>query len=148
MPPLSGLPGDPACGCRRGHLAGPVLPHGCRPPEDLRCRLLPLRPAALCLRREHAPGGRRLRPGRRLLLGPRGGRYGAPGAAARLRNLSGAPSPAMTLALPGFEEATRELYAGRIDNLRACVGDWPPDVRDHLLRLLDPTGSDEPAAVS
>lgn len=54
----------------------------------------------------------------------------------------------MTLALPGFEEATRELYAGRIDNLRACMGDWPPDVRDHLLRLLDPTGSDEPAAVS
>jgi len=68
--------------------------------------------------------------------------------AIRARDAAGKFMWVMAGNLPGFEAATRELYAGRIDRLRACVGDWPPDVRDHLLRLLDPTGSDEPAAVS
>jgi hypothetical protein len=42
--------------------------------------------------------------------------------------------------LPGFEEAARALFAGDAKRLRTLIGGWPPDVRDHALRLarIDP----------
>ena len=37
--------------------------------------------------------------------------------------------------LPGFEEASRALYAEDQERLEDLVGEWPPDVRAHLLRM-------------
>ncbi|GAB1578724.1 DUF2239 family protein [Bordetella petrii] len=37
--------------------------------------------------------------------------------------------------LPGFEEATRALFAGDPDRFAECVAGWPADVRDHATRL-------------
>jgi uncharacterized protein len=45
----------------------------------------------------------------------------------------------------GFEEASRALFAGRIDRLEAEVAAWPPDVRTHLLELAG-RGRAAPAA--
>lgn len=42
--------------------------------------------------------------------------------------------------LPGFEEAIRALYAWDLDRLRAHSADWPPDVRRHLLSMLQAEG--------
>ncbi len=42
---------------------------------------------------------------------------------------------AMAGDLPGFEEASRALFAGDEARLRAEVAGWPPDIRDHALRL-------------
>jgi hypothetical protein len=39
---------------------------------------------------------------------------------------------------PGFEEATRALFAGRGDVFDALVRDWPQDVRDHTRELARP----------
>ena len=36
--------------------------------------------------------------------------------------------------LPGFEDATRDLFAGDWHRLRRRIQDWPADVRDHVLR--------------
>ncbi|MBN1334328.1 MAG: DUF2239 family protein [Deltaproteobacteria bacterium] len=36
---------------------------------------------------------------------------------------------------PGFEEASRALFADRLDDLARIASEWPPDVRDHALRL-------------
>jgi uncharacterized protein len=36
---------------------------------------------------------------------------------------------------PGFEEATRALFAGNRDAFDAQVAMWPTDVRDHARRL-------------
>ena len=47
--------------------------------------------------------------------------------------------------LPGFEEATRALFAGDTGKLARLIADWPVDVRDHVMRLADP-GEPEPAA--
>lgn len=33
--------------------------------------------------------------------------------------------------LPGFEDAMRELYAGRADGFDRLTADWPPAIRDH-----------------
>lgn len=41
--------------------------------------------------------------------------------------------------LPGFEEATRGLFAGDRDRFAQHVGTWPPDVRAHALRLAEPS---------
>jgi hypothetical protein len=38
--------------------------------------------------------------------------------------------------LPGFEETARALYAWDLERLEALIADWPPDVREHTLRLL------------
>lgn len=35
----------------------------------------------------------------------------------------------------GFEEASRALFAGDAARMRAIIHAWPPDIRDHLLRL-------------
>jgi hypothetical protein len=39
---------------------------------------------------------------------------------------------------PGFEAASRALFAGDLDAFRAGVARWPRDIRDHLLQLADP----------
>lgn len=45
--------------------------------------------------------------------------------------------------LPGFEEATRALFAHDRTRLQAVLGSWPVDVRSHALRLAfdEPAGS-------
>jgi hypothetical protein len=42
---------------------------------------------------------------------------------------------AMAGNLPGFEEATRALFAGRADRFRALIEAWPPDIRAHAEML-------------
>jgi hypothetical protein len=44
--------------------------------------------------------------------------------------------------LPGFEEASRALFAGERERLEALMSEWPEDIRRHVLRLLavDPAG--------
>jgi hypothetical protein len=37
--------------------------------------------------------------------------------------------------LPGFEEASRALFANDAPRLRELIADWPHDIRDHVLRL-------------
>jgi uncharacterized protein len=49
---------------------------------------------------------------------------------------------------PGFEEATRALFAGRSDAFDALVDRWPADVRDHARTLAgrafaEPPGSND-----
>ena len=39
--------------------------------------------------------------------------------------------------LPGFEEATRALYAWDVERMRGLIERWPPDVRDHVLTLVE-----------
>jgi hypothetical protein len=39
--------------------------------------------------------------------------------------------------LPGFEEATRALYADDADKFAAIVGAWPSDVAAYLLGVRD-----------
>lgn len=36
---------------------------------------------------------------------------------------------------PGYEEATRALFAGDLGRLRECLAQWPRDVRNHTLSL-------------
>ncbi|MDR6456682.1 hypothetical protein FB547_11852 [Variovorax beijingensis] len=38
-------------------------------------------------------------------------------------------------ALPGFEEATRALFAGERERFEALIGSWPADLRIHLQKL-------------
>jgi hypothetical protein len=38
--------------------------------------------------------------------------------------------------LPGFEEASRALFAGERERLDTLIREWPEDVRRHVLRLL------------
>lgn len=45
---------------------------------------------------------------------------------------------AMAGDLPGFEEATRALFAGEAERLKGLVARWPADVRDHALNLARP----------
>jgi hypothetical protein len=44
--------------------------------------------------------------------------------------------------LPGFEEASRALFAGDWDGLKRLTADWPPDVQTHLARLLAAGGTE------
>lgn len=44
--------------------------------------------------------------------------------------------------LPGYEEATRALFAGDLAGLRSRIADWPADVRDYALRLAAGAGAD------
>ena len=39
---------------------------------------------------------------------------------------------------PGFEEASRALFAGKRDLLAAEAQAWPPDVLEYVLRLAEP----------
>ncbi len=46
---------------------------------------------------------------------------------------------AMAGDLPGFEEATRALFAGDGDRFREQIQGWPADLRDHVRRLAETT---------
>jgi hypothetical protein len=37
--------------------------------------------------------------------------------------------------LPQFEEASRALFAGDRRRFTALIADWPPDIRDHIVKL-------------
>jgi hypothetical protein len=43
---------------------------------------------------------------------------------------------AMAGNLPGFEEASRALFARNQERLEDLVREWPRDVRSHLLALV------------
>jgi hypothetical protein len=45
--------------------------------------------------------------------------------------------------LPGFEEASRALFAGDTDGLAAHIAAWPPDVRHLVARLAQPRPTGE-----
>ena len=36
-----------------------------------------------------------------------------------------------------FEEASRALFAGNIDQFRQCIGNWPRDIRHHLFSMAN-----------
>ena len=38
---------------------------------------------------------------------------------------------------PGFEEATRALFAGDSERFNSLVDSWPIDIRDHARKLAD-----------
>jgi hypothetical protein len=40
---------------------------------------------------------------------------------------------------PGFEEATRAMFAGDIGRLQPLVSKWPRDIRNHVLSLAAAT---------
>ena len=40
--------------------------------------------------------------------------------------------------LPGYEEATRALFAGDRERLASLIAPWPQDLREHVARLADP----------
>jgi len=40
--------------------------------------------------------------------------------------------------LPGFEEASRALFAGDLARMGSFVASWPNDVREHVLRMASP----------
>lgn len=42
--------------------------------------------------------------------------------------------------LPGYEEATRALFAHDEPNFHRLIASWPPDVRDHAVKLARPAG--------
>lgn len=46
--------------------------------------------------------------------------------------------------LPGFEEATRALFAGDSQRLRALLTDWPADVGRYVLALASSSHNDAP----
>ena len=39
--------------------------------------------------------------------------------------------------LPGFEEATRALYAWDLGRVKSLIQSWPPDIRDQTLALVE-----------
>lgn len=45
---------------------------------------------------------------------------------------------------PGYEEVLRALFAGDRQAFAAILGPWPPDVREHALRLAAPAFSPKP----
>ena len=45
--------------------------------------------------------------------------------------------------LPGFEEATRALFAGSEPGFRSVTRKWPRDVRAHAFELADRTWAGE-----
>jgi hypothetical protein len=57
----------------------------------------------------------------------------------RARERSYAFMAAIAGDLPGFEEASRALFAGDLDRLGALTAHWPPDIRNHVARLAQPT---------
>lgn len=47
---------------------------------------------------------------------------------------------------PGYEEATRALYAGNRDRFTALSKDWPADLRDHARKLATPAFAEDGSA--
>jgi uncharacterized protein len=68
--------------------------------------------------------------------------------ARRAREAAGRFMWALAGDLPGFEEATRALYAGDGARLRKLVRRWPRDVRAHLLALAERAGGLDPEAAA
>lgn len=58
--------------------------------------------------------------------------------ARRARDATGKVMTALAGDLPGFEEASRALYAQDGERFRRLVRKWPADIRAHLLRLSEP----------
>lgn len=56
--------------------------------------------------------------------------------ARRLMDASARFLSAMAGNLPGFEEATRALYARDGARFNELIRDWPPDIRSHVRRLV------------
>jgi hypothetical protein len=52
---------------------------------------------------------------------------------------------AMAGDLPGFEEASRALFASDAARFERTIGAWPPDVRDYALRLAGIREDEAPA---
>ncbi len=50
---------------------------------------------------------------------------------------------AMAGNLPGYEEASRALYAGDRDRFESWIQDWPADIRGHVQRLAEPAFATE-----
>ncbi len=50
---------------------------------------------------------------------------------------------AMAGNLPRFEEASRTLFANRIEDMEALMAGWPDDIRAHVIRLYE--GAPAPA---
>ncbi|TCM18982.1 hypothetical protein EDF56_104517 [Novosphingobium sp. PhB165] len=44
--------------------------------------------------------------------------------------------------LPGFEEASRLLFADRLEDFAKALAPWPGDLRDHVLELAQPSLED------
>lgn len=44
--------------------------------------------------------------------------------------------------LPGFEEASRLLFAGKLGEFADAIETWPADLRDHVLELAQPSPED------
>ncbi len=44
---------------------------------------------------------------------------------------------AMAGNLPGFEEATRALFANNPERLEERIRNWPTDIRTHVMRLIE-----------
>jgi uncharacterized protein len=63
---------------------------------------------------------------------------GGPNLRAReARDAAGAFMWVMGGNLPGFEEASRALFAADYQRLKGLVGQWPRDIRQHLARMVD-----------
>lgn len=65
--------------------------------------------------------------------------------ARRAREAAGKFMWALAGDLPGFEEASRALYAGDLERLRALARPWPEDVRAHALWLAEASVRLEPS---
>lgn len=48
--------------------------------------------------------------------------------------------------LPGFEEASRALYAKDGAKLRALIAKWPKDIRSHVVKMIEVSEKLEPSA--
>jgi hypothetical protein len=48
---------------------------------------------------------------------------------------------AMAGNLPGYEEATRALWAGDRNRFDQLIGNWPRDIQNHARRMLEQAGS-------
>jgi hypothetical protein len=57
---------------------------------------------------------------------------------------------AMTGDFPGFEEASRALFARNRERFEELIRDWPGDIRAHLQRLVEPcfAGAGAPAPLT
>lgn len=61
----------------------------------------------------------------------------APDKARRARDAAASFMTAMAGNLPGYEEATRALYANDPDRVRALIAPWPPGIQGRIARWLD-----------
>lgn len=84
----------------------------------------------------HQPGGASVALRKLVLQAIRA--QAGPDALRRARERAYAFMSTMAGDLPGFEEASRALFAGDAERLAAHTAAWPPDVRHLLARLAQP----------